>query len=180
MMNNIDRLIADFRSEETSAIPNPDADSIKDTIISELEEYCSEEKVLSFLLEVATNSNEYDLARIEAFKILYVRPIGNDTERDRIGLAIEEVLISRKENEIVRNYAAIAASSYMACPRVVNAIEQIAIDTEENRNLRACAFDAIERNHASTRSIRILQVLSKDSHFHQTAKRVLQEWGVTS
>lgn len=180
MMNNIDRLIADFRNEDTSAIPNPDADSIKDTIISELEEYCSEEKVLAFLLEVATNSNEYDLARIEAFKILYVRPIGNDTELDRIGLAIEEVLISRKENEIVRNYAAIAASSYMACPRVVNAIEQIAIDTEENRNLRACAFDAIERNHASTRSIRILQVLSKDSHFHQTAKRVLQEWGVTS
>jgi hypothetical protein len=178
-MNNIDRLIADFRNEDTSAISDPDANSMKDTIISELEEYSSEEKVLAFLLEVATDSNEYDLARVEAFKILYVRPIGNDIELDRIVLAIEEVLISKKENENVRTYAAIAASSYMACPRVVNAIEQIAIDTKENRNLRACAFDAIERNHISTRSIRILQILSKDGHFYETAKRVLRDWGVT-
>ena len=178
-MDNIDRLIADFRKEDTRAISDPDTNSRKDTIISDLEEYCSDERVLAFLLEVATDSSEYDLARFEVFKILFVRPIGNDVELDRIGLAIEEVLAAEKENENVRNFAAIAASSYMACPRVVNAIEQIAIDALENRNLRACAVDAIERNSISMRSINILQVLSKDRHFHQTAKRILREWGVT-
>lgn len=178
-MDEIDRLITAFRSEDTASLPEPDSESQKDRIISELEDYSSEPKVLAFLLEVASDTAEYDLARIEAFKVLHVRPVGNDDERNRIGSVIAEVILNEEDDDDVRNYAAIAAAFYMAVPGVDEAVEKIVLDPQTDPNLRANGFDAIERNRTPKR-IRVVQSLLQDGQFSQTARRVLRDWGVTS
>lgn len=178
-MDEIERLINAFRGEDTASLPEPDRESQKDRIISELEDYSSEPKVLAFLLEVAADTEEYDLARIEAFKVLHVRTVANDDERSRIGSVIAEVVLNEEDDDEVRNYAAIAAASYMAVASVVEAVEKIVLDTQANPNLRANGFDAVERNRRNPKSIRLVQSLLQDGQFSTTARRVLRDWGVT-
>lgn len=177
-MNEIDRLIAAFRSEDSESLPDPDSDSQKDRIIAELEDHSSDPLVLAFLLEVAADAREYDLARIEVFKVLHVRPATNDADQNRIGLVIEKILLTEEDDEDVRNHAAVAAASYMTVPEVAEAVEKVVLDPQMNPDLRANAFDAIERTRRTPQSVRVVQALLQDGQFSQTARRVLREWGL--
>ena len=174
-MDQIDQLIAAFESENTPSLSDPDSESVKDRVISELEAHSSDPRVLSFYLKVATNRDEYDLARIEVFKVLHVRPTESEGERSRIGVAIVGVL-RNDGDEDVRNYAAIAASSYMTVSVVQEVIESILLDSSIGPNLRANAFAAFESAGPTTSNIRVMQAMTKDATFQKSADRVLQKW----
>src|SRR5581483_143194 len=166
-MNEIDRLIASFRSEDTNSLSNPDTDSVKDRVISDLEEYSSDSRVLAFYLEVAANRHEYDLARIEVLKVLHVRPTTDEAERTQIGKVIADILLGDTDDE-VRNYAAIAATSYMTAPGVADAVEQVLRDAQADPNLRANAFAAFESTGPIPRSVQAIRAVSQDTQFHQS------------
>lgn len=175
-MNEVERLITTFRSENTSALSDPDKDSIKDKIISDLEEHSSDPTVLKFYLEVAAEKNEYDLARIEVLKVLYVRPTSDNKEQSQIGRVIAEILLKDMDDD-VRNYAAIAASSYMTVRSVVDAVEHMLRDPQANPDLRANAFAAFKSAGPSPRNIQAIRAVIEDTQFQQSARRVLREWG---
>ncbi|VTS00660.1 hypothetical protein, partial : Uncharacterized protein (Fragment) OS=Paenibacillus alvei TS-15 GN=PAALTS15_05618 PE=4 SV=1: PT-HINT [Tuwongella immobilis] len=173
IVNQITTLIAAYRAEETASLQDPDRDSQKVRMIAELENHSADSAVLSFLLEVAGDPNEYDLARIEVFNVLYVRRIATDAEQIQIGRVLTKVLRSNDDDDNVKNYAAIAAASYMAVPEVDEVIEKIVLDSQADPNLRANAFAAIERSPRTLHRIRLFQNLLQDDQFSQTARRIL-------
>jgi hypothetical protein len=73
-------LIRQFKAEETSELGNIDT-SRKPSIVSSLEQFTDDDRVVEFRLSVATNENEYDLARIEVFKVLEVKEFASSDVR---------------------------------------------------------------------------------------------------
>jgi len=83
-MDLVMALINQFKAEETNKLDNIDK-SGKPGVILSLENYADDERVIVFLLSVAADENEYDLARIEAFKVFEVKDFDDLAARTRIG-----------------------------------------------------------------------------------------------
>lgn len=174
-MNTIMNLIDEFKSEQTSKLNNIDL-SQKPRIVSALEDFADDQTVSDFYFSVALDEQEYDLARIEVLKILEVKDFVNLDVRKKAADIIRQVL-SQSKDEDVRNYAAMAAASYMDNEELVGEIERILLDASEPSNLRWNAFAAVKSNGVSQRSTNLLRTLMPDDEFKQSAARVLSEWG---
>ncbi len=173
-MDAVMDLINQFKAEETNKLDKID-NSRKPTIISSLEDSVDDDRVAGFLLTVAADEIEYDLARIEAFKVFEIKDFTDSGVRSRIGRVIRDVLANSKVDD-VRNYAAMAAASYMDIEGVFEQIERILQNKQENSDLRWNAFAAIKSIGASSRTIDSLRRLLVDDEFVQSATRVLSEW----
>lgn len=173
-MDNIDTLIEEFNAERTSNLEKIDS-SRKAKIVSILEDYADDHRVSDFFFRVALNEQEYDLARIEVFKILEVNDFANLDVRNMAANVICKVL-SHCQDEDVLNYAAMAAASYMHYESVVAEVERILLDTAQPANLRWNAFAAIKTLGVSQRSSDLLRSLLVDDEFKKSAARVLSEW----
>lgn len=163
----------DFRAEKTENLANCD-ESKKPGIIRKLEEFIGDASVVEFLLTVAADEREYDLARIEVFKVLEV----NDFEqnfRNKIGQILSRVL--QESNELlVKNYAAMAGSSYMDIDEVSEVVLRILQDPSTDSYLRWNAFAAVKANGCSEKFATVLRSLLHDAQFSHSALSVLQQW----
>ena len=68
---NVESLINEFRTENTSLFSNPDM-SNKVSLIRRLA-YFDDPRIMPFFLQVVADRNEYDLARIEVLRLLEIR-----------------------------------------------------------------------------------------------------------
>jgi hypothetical protein len=175
-MDKVGDLIAQFRSEDTDRLANIDT-SAKPSIIATLEDHTDDPRVGAFFLSVASDENEYDLARIEVFKIFEVHDHFDETLRQRIGRVIKDVLINSHDNG-VRNYAAMAAASYLETEGLWQRIAELVRDNNADSDLRWNAFAAIESSGPSPRNIDVLRSLQRDGEFNQSSTRLLAEWRV--
>jgi hypothetical protein len=174
--DEIERLIARFSSEDTGSLPDPDK-SIKPNIIEALEDHAADPRALDFLLHVAADRQEFDLARIEALKVRELREARNDEERSRIALVLREVLVDDPDDD-VRQYAAMAAASYMSEGRLAEAVVARAFDEGEDINLRWNTFAAIKQLGPTPQGIEVLRRASETPEFGTSALLILQKWGV--
>lgn len=175
-MDEIGRLIARFRSEDTGRLADPDK-SIKPNVIEALEEHAADARALNFLLHVAADRQAFDLARIEALKVLELREAWNDEERSRIAVVLREVLVDDPDDD-VRQYAAMAAASYMSDGRLAEAVVARVFDEGEDRNLRWNAFAAIKQLGPTLQGIELLRRASETPEFRTLALLVLRDWGI--
>src|ERR1051326_2772851 len=102
-MDTINRLIEEYKTEETSTLDKIDS-SKKPGLVLALEDYIEDKRVRDFFFSVALNEQEYDLARIEVLKILEVKDFSNPEVCEKAADVIRSVL-SKSEDEGVRNYA---------------------------------------------------------------------------
>jgi hypothetical protein len=175
-MDEIERLIARFGSEDTGSMADPDK-SIKPGVIESLEGDAADPRALDFLLHVAADRNEFDLARIEALKVLEMREARNDEERRRIALVLRDVLVGDPDDD-VRQYAAMAAAYYMSEGDLAEAVVGRAFDEGEDVNLRWNAFAAIKQLGPTPQGIKLLREASETREFRTSAVLILQKWGV--
>lgn len=173
-MDKIIELIGQYKSENIHSLENIN-DSRRPNIIVELEDFIDDARVVNFYLEVAQDEMEYDLARIEVFKIFEIWECTNYEFRKKIANAIREVLVNSHCDD-VRNYAAMAASSYMDLEHVSEVVFDIVQDPREDANLRWNAFAAIKSHGPSLETIELLRALLRDNDFKQSAARILSEW----
>lgn len=173
-MDIIKELIMNYLSEETQKLDDPDR-SKKPAIIKSLEEYASDVSVLAFMLQVASDRTELDLARIEALKVLEIRRPIAQREHERIAAVLKEILQSDKDDD-VRSYAAIAAASYMAEKSLREEVTRVLGNKEEDRNLRWNAFTAIERMGRTAETVEIMRIIGEDPEFLDSARRILASW----
>ncbi|WP_411083983.1 hypothetical protein [Streptomyces sp. cmx-18-6] len=110
-----ERLIAEFRS-----LP-PDSDR-KREIITELDDNA---QALPFLVSVVADADEYDLARVESATVLRVWPPADPGLRRRAGRALLTALKDRDE-DLVRQYAAMSLAPYTADPVVATVLDTTA------------------------------------------------------
>src|ERR1700728_2857336 len=129
-MDTVMNLISQFKDERTDRLENIDK-SKKPRILTDLEEFADDPRVADFLLAIASDETEYDLARIEAFKIFEVKDFADRGVHNRVGRVIRNVLSASNDND-VRNYAAIAASNYMDIEGVAEEIDRLLHDDHED------------------------------------------------
>lgn len=172
-MDEVGVLIGRFEDEDTDSLPEIDT-SKKVDIVRRLENL-TDERVLPFFMRVLASQQEYDLARIEILRILEVRRARDAHEGELIGKLIQRMLSSDPDDD-VRNYAAMAISSYMDVKGSLEVVEGIIFNVEEEINLRWNAFTAVERMGPTREGELMLHRLLKDDQFKGSAQRVLSQW----
>lgn len=175
-MSSATDLISRFKAEDTRSLEDIDK-SRKPQIITDLEEFADDETVVDFLLSIASDENEFDLARIEAFKVFEIKEYESQEVRKRIATVIREVLLKSHDDQVL-NYAAMAAASYMDNSEVVSEIERIVLDSKKDSDLRWNAFAAVKLNGPTPQLADTLRTLMADEEFKVSAERVLSEWNV--
>src|SRR5262245_33904674 len=146
-------------------------------MLRELEQ-APQSTVTQFLARVAADPGEYDLARIEALKILESRPIDSMDTRSQVARELRRVLDGDEDDE-VRAYAARAMANFIDAPGARASMGRYVLDTEEDEDVRHNAFFALERGGPSPESEPILDRCRSDPAFSQAAERVLRQWGRT-
>jgi hypothetical protein len=174
LLDRVEELIRLFEREKVSEDPAAEYPE-RIRIIEELEEI-QDPRVISFFVDVVLNKDEYDLARIEILRILRVRAPKED-EYGVIGRALIRVLIEDPDN-LVKNYAAMALSSYMNTPGALEVVKEIVLDVDADKNLRYSAFGALEDAGAGRFTTDVMRELLKDDEMQDSAESVLNEWGV--
>lgn len=176
-MSSATDLISRFKAEEAGLLKGIDK-SRKPQIIVDLEEFADDETVVDFLLSIASDEDEFDLARIEAFKIFEIKEYESQKIRQRIATVIREVLLKSHDDQVL-NFAAIAAASYMDDSEVVSEIERIVLDSKKDSVLRWNAFAAVKLCGRTPQLDDALRALTADEEFKVSAERVLSEWKVS-
>lgn len=176
-MSRVADLICQFQSEDTHALEDMDK-SRKPDIVRELWPFAEDGVVIDFLISVASNEDEFDLARVMAFRVFENKQYRMQSDRTRIAQMIYTVLNRNKEDYLVLQYAALAAAYYMDHVQLKREVDRIMHDKEEECDLRWNAFAAVTRNPSTPQSVDSLRRLLADEEFSKSAARVLSEWGV--
>jgi hypothetical protein len=170
-MDDVQRLIQEFRSEDTTTLGDF---SKKVEIITDLE-YMDDQRIMPFFLEIVSDENEYDLARIEVLKILRLKePLEAETD-EKIARILTNIL-SNSADDDVRIYAAMTASTYTGFVNLVEVLSTIIFDDQEDINLRWNAITSIEEMGDTEQSRRIMEKALPNNDFQDYAKRILNEW----
>ncbi len=160
--------IAAFR-----AASNDDEEAKVDAIAS-LEDVV-DPRVVPFFLETLADPDTLDLARIEICEVLKLRSGMTRAERAAAAKTLSLVLLDDEDTE-VRNYAAMALSSFLDFPEARSALERVLLDTAEHRNVRHNAVFAVERAGPSVENRKLLLKLEIDPELARTSRRILGEW----
>ncbi|MCV9931917.1 hypothetical protein OIU80_06450 [Flavobacterium sp. LS1R47] len=124
------------------------------------------------ILEVIQDENEYDLARIEAFKVIEIANIP-EIILDRLCDVVINLL--KNENDYdVKNYAFIASRNLINNSiEIKNYIEKIVLSKEEDIDIKHNAYSAILKIKDQAEKTKILNSLLDDEVFSKYAKKDL-------
>lgn len=164
-------LIETYRSTATDRPESPE----KIEILRQLEE-STDREVTVFLAEVAARADEYDLARIEALKILESRGITSDSDRADVMRKLQRLLADDEDDE-VRSYAARTMANFVKTPGARRMLGKYLLDHDEDADVRHNAFFALERGGADPDTREILKRCLADPEFREGAERLLRQWG---
>lgn len=124
------------------------------------------------ILEVISDKNEYDLARIEALKIIEIEEIPKNVIKNLCDVVFNLCL---NENDYdVRNYA------YISCRNLINysidiknLMTETVMSEQEDIDIRHNAYSAILKIRSSVEKNNILHMLLNDDIFSKFAKKDL-------
>jgi len=169
MNDRVDELISQFRG---AVITGQESAAKIDSLLElvRLEDL----RVVHFLIEIAGNPDEYDLARIEALKALEWREVGPEA-RDDVVRMVGRVLQHDNDDE-VRSYAARTLAGYTEVPGVLDLASGHVLDPDEDEDVRHNAFFVIERSKPTQQAISAMKRCRDVAEFHEGASRVLNRW----
>ncbi|MFF3174417.1 HEAT repeat domain-containing protein [Streptomyces sp. NPDC057900] len=130
---------------------------------------------LTFLASVTEDTEEYELARIEAATALRLWPPTDNTHRQRAARALLAVMRGPDE-DLVRQYAAMALGPYADDPAVHDAMAA-AVLTDEDQLVRDNALAALSHAGPSEDRAEVLHRLAGDRTLGREAARILTAWG---
>ncbi|MDO5106097.1 hypothetical protein [Capnocytophaga sp.] len=135
-------------------------------------EYEETDEKWDFFNIIIADESEYDLARIEALKILGLYDIPSDKKAKTA--QILEKIIAEESDYLVRNYAVMALRNFTEFEPLVGIATRLVSDPNEDINIRHNALDTIEKLPVE-RQKPILIALLKDKYMKPYAKRILDE-----
>ncbi|MCX5398823.1 HEAT repeat domain-containing protein [Streptomyces sp. NBC_00102] len=130
--------------------------------------------ILSFLIEVVADYEAFDLARVEATKVLRLWP-PSDPETWRLAGAVLVSAVEHPDEDLVRQYAVMALGSY-ADDSVVLAALADAVLSDPDPLVRDNALAALSEAGPSEGRAEVLRRLSEDAHLGHEAARILTGW----
>ncbi|HEX6352001.1 HEAT repeat domain-containing protein [Actinophytocola sp.] len=150
-----------------------DEDAQVDLIV-ELEDHVADPRVLDLLVSIIADAGAYDLSRIECVKILRLWPPEQPADRVRVGHVIAAAL--RDEDDLVRQYAAMALGPYADDPIVLDALTTALAPDEDDVNVRHNALSSVMEAGRGEHTITLLRQLADDPELGTAATRTLREW----
>jgi HEAT repeat protein len=128
-MDRVDELISDFRNAlETGRESAGKIDAL--SALARLDD----PRVTRFLIDVAGDPDEYDLARIEALKVLELAEV-DPGDREAVVRMLGRVL-DQDEDDDVRSYAARALAGFTEVPGVLDVAASRVLDPDEDEDVR--------------------------------------------
>ncbi|AEV98933.1 hypothetical protein A4D02_10285 [Niastella koreensis] len=149
-------------------------DDQKVELLSDLEFEEDTPEKWEFLRSVITNKDEYDLARIEALKIIEVAPLLDDEFAPFCEALI--TIINTEQDADVRNYAVMASKNFVNdSEELKELIIKLVLDPKEEQAVRHNAYHAVKAFFDLPRRKVILEKLTTDKEFGKLAKQDLKE-----
>lgn len=148
---------------------------LKNEIIENLERNLDSPTVVEFLLEVISDPEEYDLARIEALKIFQCWDVPSPELKTRIGERLAGV-IRDDSDDLVQEWAGIAARNYVQVPEVLAASIEVLTNPEAGINARHNCLSAVEFFGPTPQTIGTLESLLEDEEIGWAIPMVLTGW----
>jgi hypothetical protein len=132
-------------------------------------------RVLPFCLRIATDPDEYDLARIEVLKYFEIGSFFDAESRRAIGQAIKQVLQFDSDDD-VRAYAAGAAWRYLDVGGVSEIAKAVLLNPTEDETIRWNAFSIVDALGPGPDGVGLAQSLRSDLVFAKAAENLLTKW----
>jgi GSH-dependent disulfide-bond oxidoreductase len=124
---------------------------------------------------VIANKDEYDLARVQALKILEIAGLPAEDLQSFGELLV--TVITTDTDDVVRNYAVIASKNFVNdCDELKQLIIKIVLDPKEGIDIRHNACSAVMAFFDLPRRKAVLEQLSSDKHMGEHAKGELAEY----
>lgn len=124
------------------------------------------------ILEVIQDESEYDLARIEALKVIEVNEIPESIV-DKLCATVAN-LCQYESDYDVKNYSFIASRNLINYSlEIKNSIKETVLSREEDIDLRHNAYSAVLRLEDKNEKANILNLLLEDEVFSKYAKKDL-------
>ncbi|MFD4763921.1 HEAT repeat domain-containing protein [Streptomyces sp. NPDC058439] len=161
---DLDRLIEEFRAL-------PATSDRRREIVAELDG-CAD--ALPFLISVVADPQEYDLARVEAATLLRLWPPSDPATARTAGRALL-IALHDPEEDLVRQYAAMALGPYANDPEVHEALA--AALQPDAPLVRDNALAAVKEAGPSDARTDVLRKLTQDPDLGRAATRILTAWG---
>lgn len=171
-MDRAESLIDQFRAEP------PESDRRRELVAGTgdiLADRPDHPAALTFLASVTEDTEEYELARIEATTALRLSPPTRDTHRRRAARALLAVMRGPDE-VLVRQYAAMALGPYADDPEIHDAMAA-AVLSDEDQLVRDNALAALNHAGPSESRAEVLRRLADDRTLGREAARILTAWG---
>ena len=160
-----------------AATLNPNGESSeKCEVVRELEDHLGRPKVLAFFQDLIADPDEYDMARLEALKILQLWEPPSDRVRARVGHRLAEVLPTEPD-VLVQQWMAIAAENFVRVPVVFTAVSALLADRGADLDVRHNCLAAVQRLGPSAQARAVLGSLTPDPELGVHVRRILKEWG---
>ena len=169
--NELRCLVEEFRTL-------PADDDRRRAIVAELGTDATAVAAAPFLASVVADPHEYDLARVEAATVLRLWP-PSDPAITRAAVRALLIALEDRDEDLVRQYAALALGSYADDPAVHAALAAAVLDDgpDEDTLVRYNALAALEEAGPSDSRTDVLRTLARDPELGRSAARVLTAWG---
>lgn len=171
-MDRTERLIDEFRAQ-------PAESDRRRELVSEaagvLADRPGHPTAVPFLASVTADTEEYDLARVEATTALRLSPPSEGAQRRLAARALLAVMRG-PDDDLVRQYAAMALGPYADDPEVHDAMAA-AVLGDEDPLVRDNALAALRHAGPSEDRAAVLHRLADDPALGREASRILTAWG---
>jgi len=174
-MTDLKDLIREYGQEITSELSNEDH-SIKPRLIASMEDHLPNPIVWDFLLSVAGDTKELDLARMESLTVIGLADGLTPTQIDKTAKILLKVLESKNEDEDVCNSVVTAAKNFLDSDLLYEKILQILVGDQYESALRWNAIGSLERHGKRKSTIDAMSQLIEDDEYGFAAKRILAAW----
>jgi hypothetical protein len=168
-MDQVEQALAEFDARGTASVLSK-IDALLDI------EQLSHPRVLTFLLQVASSSNEQPEVRAHVIRVLRSRHY-TPVERVSVAHATGTVLAGRSSPGL-RALAALTLAEFTDVEGVIHMLGVVALDESEPLDLRYSAFTSLERAGHQAECVEILRQLSADETLGRSAGGLLATWNL--
>lgn len=139
----LSQLIAKYRSLPfpSDALGDCADNHAKTDILRCLDEYANDESMGLLLLDILQSPNEYDLARIEAAKIVRIYVNQSSPLERRLKQQVWSIFADKNEDTLVRQHASQNICVGFGGDAEVSIIERVLFDEDDDIDVRHGAFD---------------------------------------
>jgi hypothetical protein len=170
-MDEVEWLIQTFQARSASSV------RAKTDILLDLERL-RDPRVVPFLLGVLLDEREAIPVRVHALKRLRNGTL-TAVDRPAIAEAIVRIL-SEDSSADLRMHGVLALGEFSDIHGVAAALGGLALDADEQLDVRFSAFTSLQRAGATTECVAVLRLLLTDEAFGPSARHVLSLWRVPS